>query len=68
MTPEVVHHDIATVMFRQRELTLEAAFNAHPKRFKGNVPRPPELPTAVWINPPKKETADKITMQTSTLN
>ena len=68
MTPEAVHHHLASVIFRQREITLETAFNANPKRFKGNAPRPPALPTAVWINPPKKETADKITMQTSTLN
>ena len=59
MTPEAVHHHLASVMFRQREVTLEAAFNANPKRFKGNAPRPPELPIAVWINPPKKELADK---------
>ena len=68
MTPEAVHHYRAAAMFQQREVTLEAAFRANPNRFKGNAPRPPKLPIAVWINPPKKETTDKTTTQTSTLN
>ena len=33
-----------------------AAFAAHPARFKGVAPRPPVVPLAAWINPPKKET------------
>src|ERR1019366_4609951 len=36
-------------------LTLDAAFAAHSIRFKGVAPKPPALPTAAWINPPKKE-------------
>ena len=28
---------------------------AHPERFVRQPPRPPVLPGAVWINPPKKE-------------
>lgn len=68
MTPEAVHHHLAAAMFQQREATLDAAFRANPKRFKGNPPRPPKLPIAVWINPPKKETADKTAPQNSTLN
>jgi len=35
--------------------TLETAFAAHPKRFKGIRPQPPRLPVAAWINPPKKD-------------
>jgi putative transposase len=68
MTPEAVHHHRATAMFQQRTVTLEAAFRANPNRFKGNAPRPPKLPIAVWINPPKKEPAEKTTALTSTLN
>jgi Integrase core domain/NMT1-like family len=68
MLPEAVHYGHAAAMFQQRAVTLDAAFRAHPNRFKGNAPRPPELPIAVWINPPKKETAEKTTTQTSTLN
>lgn len=55
MTPEAVHYGHAPAFFKQRAATLDAAFIANPKRFKGNAPRPPELPIAAWINPPKKE-------------
>jgi len=59
MTPEAVHYGHAQNLFQQRAVTLEAAFLANPNRFKGNVPRPPKLPIAAWINPPKKEPTDK---------
>jgi hypothetical protein len=38
---------------QQRTLTLDAAFIANPQRFKHVAPKPPALPTAAWINPPK---------------
>jgi putative transposase len=56
MTPAAVHEGTAAAMRAQRALTLDAAFAAHPLRFKGIAPKPPALPTAAWINPPKKET------------
>jgi hypothetical protein len=35
---------------------LVAAHTAHPERFVRGAPRPPDLPTAAWINrPPTKE-------------
>ena len=68
MTPTAVHHGTAPAIFQQRAVTLDAAFAANPKRFKGNAPRPPKLPIAVWINPPKKEPVQNTTTQTSTLN
>jgi len=40
----------------RRGVTLDAAFIAHPTRFKGIAPRPPTVPLAAWINAPKKET------------
>ena len=55
MTPAAVHHGQAQDLFEQRAKTLDAAFAAHPKRFKRNCPQPPKLPVAAWINPPKKE-------------
>lgn len=55
MTPAAVHHGQAQALFKQRADTLDAAFAAHPKRFKRNCPQPPKLPVAAWINPPKKE-------------
>jgi putative transposase len=57
MAPAAVHHGTATALNEQRALTLDAAFAAHPIRFKGVAPKPPALPTAAWINPPKKEPA-----------
>ena len=57
MTPAAVHYGQAQEMFTLRAHTLDAAFMANPKRFKGNCPQPPKLPVAAWINPPKKEPA-----------
>jgi hypothetical protein len=39
---------------KQRAIMLDAAFAAHPIRFKGVAPKSPVLPTAAWINSPKK--------------
>jgi putative transposase len=55
MAPAAVHDGTAAAMTAQRAITLDAAFAAHPIRFKGIAPKPPALPTAAWINPPKKE-------------
>jgi putative transposase len=56
MTPHAVHYGVADTLQAQRAQTLQRAFTAQPLRFKGRAPQPPELPQAVWINPPKKET------------
>jgi hypothetical protein len=53
MPPAAVHDASAAALTAQRAITLEAAFIAHPRRFKGVAPKPPALPTAAWINPPK---------------
>ena len=55
MAPAAVHEGTAAALTEQRAITLDAAFAAHPIRFKGVAPKPPALPTAAWINPPKKE-------------
>ena len=68
MTPEAVHYGQAKALLRQRAETLNAAFQANPKRFKGNAPQPPKLPVAAWINPPKKEDLPGNTSEPSTLN
>jgi putative transposase len=57
MTPEAVHYGRAAALTAQRAVTLDAAFIANPNRFKGIAPRPPVLPTAVWINPPDQNIA-----------
>jgi len=51
MTPHNVHYGHAHAMRITRQATLDAAFEAHPKRFKSKCPQPPALPTAAWINP-----------------
>jgi len=68
MTPAAVHHGQAKALFKQRADTLDAAFAANPKRFKGKSPQPPKLPIAAWINPPKQELALNKTPDPSTLN
>jgi putative transposase len=61
MTPEAVHYGTAAALTQRRAETLDAAFTANPIRFKGVTPRPPELPTAAWINPPKQAVAHQET-------
>jgi putative transposase len=55
MTPYTVHYRHDNQLTEQRGVILMAAFAAHPQRFKALAPKPPEVPTAVWINPPIKE-------------
>ena len=57
MTPEAVHYGRAVALTQRRAVTLDAAFAANPNRFKSLAPKPPELPTAAWINPPKKDSS-----------
>ena len=54
MTPHSVHYGLSAAINSTRQSALDAGFAAHPNRFKGRPPRPPEMPTAVWINPPTK--------------
>jgi putative transposase len=56
MAPAAVHNGTAVALTEQRAITLDAAFAEHPIRFKRVAPKPPALPTAAWINPPKRET------------
>lgn len=52
LTPETVHYGLAEAVLEARARTLQAAFLAHPERFRGRRPQPLALPKAVWINPP----------------
>ena len=45
----------ACAMRAVRQATLDAAFRATPKRFKGVNPCLAPMPIAVWINPPTPE-------------
>ena len=55
MTPENVHYGMAPKIYEDRANVLKTAFNLNPKRFKGNVPKPPVLPKAAWINKPETD-------------
>jgi putative transposase len=52
LPPEVVHYGQAQAAYDARSQVLAAAHAAHPERFVRQAPRPPQLPTAAWINPP----------------
>ena len=53
MTPAAVHFGHAAAIDEKRPRVLQAAYAAHPTRFKGRVPTPPALPDVVGINLPK---------------
>ncbi len=53
-TPASVHFGTATQVRAQRAVTLDAAYAAHPDRFRRR-PVPPKLPEAAWINQPSRE-------------
>jgi putative transposase len=55
MTPATVHYGQVESVRERRQAALDAAYAAHPERFVGGRPTPPELPKEVWINQPKKE-------------
>ena len=52
MTPEQVHYGMARKITGFRSKVLASAFQKHPKRFKGKLPKLIQLPEAVWINKP----------------
>ena len=54
MTPNQIHFGQAAAIYDARQTTLDAAFQKTPERFVQKPPKPPALPTAVWINPPKQ--------------
>jgi len=56
MTPNQVHYGQADEVHAERQKTLDQAFRANPNRFVNKPPRPPQKPTAVWINPPMIKT------------
>ena len=56
LTPFEVHFGKAEQHREKRALVLRGAFEKNPKRFVRGLPRPPALPTQVWINKPKEPT------------
>ena len=55
LTPADVHFGRAPAILEQRQRVLSAAYACHPERFVKGLPKPLEVPTAVWINPPAKK-------------
>ena len=54
MTPDQIHFGQAEAIHAARQAALDAAFLSTPERFVRKRPKPPQIPTAVWINPPKQ--------------
>ena len=52
MAPATVHHGLAGHVTAKRQQVLQAAYAQYPERFVKGAPIPPQLPEAVWINPP----------------
>jgi len=53
LTPADVHFGRARTVLDQRQQVLQAAYLKNPERFVKGLSVPTQLPTAVWINPPK---------------
>ena len=53
LTPADVHYNRAQMVLQKRQIVLQAAYQKTPQRFVKGLPFPPQLPQAVWINPPK---------------
>jgi len=56
LTPADVHFDRTKDVLQKRQAVLQAAYEKTPERFVKGVPRPGQLPKAVWINPPPSRT------------
>jgi putative transposase len=58
-TPENVHYGRTEHIIKERQAVLNAAYEKHPKRFKGKPPIPAAVPQAVWINKPVLKGSDQ---------
>lgn len=52
LTPADVHYYRTQTVLQQRQTVLHTAYQKTPQRFVKGLPVPPQLPSAVWINPP----------------
>ena len=52
LTPATVHYGQVENALRQRQDVLDVAYQRHPERFVRSTPKPPALPSEVWINKP----------------
>jgi putative transposase len=58
VTPAMLHYGQAHQVVASRQVTLANAYAVHPERFVNGPPKPLELPSAVWINPPREAPAN----------
>lgn len=56
LTPADVHYGRAADILQARQQVLRVAFEKYPQRFVQGIPKPLQLPAAVWINPPQIST------------
>ena len=57
LTPAMVHYGQAPAIIEQRQVVLDAAYQAHPERFVRSAPKLLAIPKEVWINkPPENKT------------
>jgi putative transposase len=54
LTPEMMHRGQVDRITTLRQEVLLTAYQHHPERFVRRPPRPPAVPSAVWINPPRQ--------------
>ena len=57
LTPQDVHYGRGAGLVETRQHVLDAAYTQHPERFVRKRPEAPQLPEAVWINPPARVAA-----------
>jgi hypothetical protein len=55
VTPASLHYGDAPSVVALRGQTLQLAYVTRPERFVNGIPQPPQLPSAVWINPPSSK-------------
>ncbi len=63
LTPGSLHYGQANEIIAARKETLDEAWKLNPERFVNGIPKPAELPKAVWINPPISKPTEKIGAQ-----
>jgi putative transposase len=55
MKPSIIHHGLGQERWDERSATLQCAFQRNPIRFVKGQPKPPKIPSVVWINQPKAD-------------
>jgi putative transposase len=54
LTPADVHFGRSEQIIQKRQQVLQAVYEKNPERFVRGLPKPPKLPSVVWINPPDR--------------